>query len=481
MIERYFFRSKGKTIVVDFDESGKHISSTSFKEADIQNLFKKAKDKLVPKTSSISKDILKGSEVFADAERKIRMFLRNPKGRNIFILGGMPGVGKSVACISALNKECGKELSSSKLYKMLQDKSFDTHDFETRLKAFEAISKAQNLYKRYLHNITLSQKNDKSKLIPIDPKEKALAEVQKKLRSELFGYKLTIEDVEGSGEIHKSASDIIAKLKDLGGEKAFAPFNAKNGWFEMSQKMNNEELFLKLYEGNSRTIFVDEGDYFIAKSNPLMKVAFNNQPVRKISIGNKGYAEVQNRIIPDEIMYSGKLIVTTNLPGKEWDQAIKSRSDVYLFYLTLSQLFDRLGEIIPAIQKKDLPHLPVLLLTGMKNTLMRFAKAGELTTFDFRSFISLCDEFALILEDELDKARESGVDTKFSIYGSKGKPLSDAELKVWRDSPEGKSIWAKASAKFKKTLLNQIQQMNRAEPSDKDPNVIEFIKDGTND
>jgi hypothetical protein len=490
ILDRYVFRIKGKTVGADFKEGTflglRELDAgyTRLTEGSIASLLGKAKSKVIPRTSNIAKDILRGSEVFADAERKIRLFLRRPKGKNIFVLYGSAGIGKTASARAALNTECGAALSSSKSYKTLVKRSFDKPDFEIRLRAFESIEKAKNLYKRFLHNFTLSAGHNRSgqqDLFGMDLKQKALAATQEKLQHDLTGYDLTLDDMEKEGDIHKSASDIIDKLKKLGGIEASIPYNPKHGWMEISQKENDEELFLHMYVSNGGVMFVDEGDYFLENPNPLVKVAFNNEPYRKVSIGSKGYAEVQNRVIPDEIVYSGKLVITTNLPASKWDSAIKSRADTYAFYLTLSQLFDRLKDIIPAIHAKDLPHIPARLVVGMSNTLKKLAAKGELTTFDYRNFISLCDELALIIEDEILREKQTNPNITFSIYGNGKKPVSDVEFTEWLNSPDGKSIYARASNKFKKTLLNQIQQMNRARPLEDPNNVIEFQKDGAMD
>lgn len=488
-IDRYVFLSNGKKIGVDFLEN-KYIKTVEINSNYIDKKFTEALfgrgkklSNLLPKSSSISKDIFSGTEAFNDAERKIRIFLRSEHGagnKNIFILAGMSGVGKSICAEEALNKECGHEISSSETFSKLKEISFDKADFEVRLKAYEAIEQAKNLYKRYLHNYELTSHRE-SFLFPEDIKQKALNAVQSRLEDELFGYKLSIEDMEGTGELNKSASDIIAKLKTLGGETVKAPYNAKNGWIKLPHEMSNHELYLQLYVANSKTLFVDEGDYFLTQSNQLMKVAFNNGPYRKVTVGKKGYLEVHDRIIPDEIMFSGKLVVTTNAPVSEWDPAIKSRANTYFFYLTLDQLFNRLQEIIPAIQHRDLPHLPKLLLVGMKNTLYNFAKSGELKTFDYRTFVSLCDEFALILEDEITKDKENDPSIDFSIYGNDTSIVTDQDLRAWKESLVGKRIWRRASDKFKKTLLHQIQAMNRAKESDDQNNVIEFTKNSEED
>lgn len=504
-LERFVYLVEGQKIGVDFDfktgefrhlavlgsgyqaetyiTSGNKLQEAIFpkKNARVEPVKKSPlgevpKETLVPKTQDFKKDILKGSEVFKDAERKIRIFLRSSHGggnKNIFILAGAAGVGKSISSKDALNKECGRELSPEQLHQNLESNSFDTADFELRLKAKDAIDQAKNLYRRYLHNYELSG-SDEGRLVPEDNKQKALLAVQNRLGDKLYGYKLSIADLEGQGKIEKSASDVLLKLKKLGGEDVRAPYNPANGWSEIPAQLSNKELYMNLYQANGKTLFVDEGDYFIVNDNPWMKIAFNNGPFRKISFEKKGYTEVNGRIIPGEFIYSGKIVITTNVPASQWNPAIKSRANTYFFYLTRDQLFDRLRDIIPAIQKRDLPHLPAKILIGMRNTLMKLAKKDILKTFDFRTFVALCDEFALILEDEIKEAQQINPAITFSIYGNGKSVPSDQAVEEFKNSEEGKKIWVKASSKFKKTLLNQIQQMNREKASEDDPNIFDL-------
>lgn len=509
LLERYVFRKGDQRIGVDYKEgvfqgicnlnecyeSVQKVSAQSLRESrllegPLDSIWSKMKgdkekpekksdkrrgktepEKVTPKSDATAKDILTGSEVFRDAERKIRLFLRAARGsgkQNLFILYGQPGTGKSLAARDALKRECGQEISPKKAQENLYEISFSSSDFKDRLDNHEAREQAKGLYKRYLANYELN----KQKGEPMgDPKQKALQTVQDKLQDKLFGYKLTLDDME-SDELVKNASDPVMKLKALGGEEARVPYSPSNGWMEGPAHMSNEDLYLQFYKANSKCLFVDEGDYYLSNPNPLMKVALDNKDFRKLSAGtNKGYTEVGGRIIPEEFFYSGRMIITTNLNPRDWDGAIRTRCDKYGLFLTLDQLFSRLRDIIGEIHKNDLPHLPQLLLTGMSNTLRNFAKKGELTTFDYRTFVLLCDEFALILEDEIEAARkENPAIPPFSPYST-----TDEALREWKLSEDGARIWTRASNKFRKTLLNQIQSMNRSNVED--PGVIPISSD----
>lgn len=492
-IERYVFMKSGRKVGADFDGdeflglynlNSQYHRTTALTEGAFgkflgtekaplqrQQTSPKQPEKVIPKSDSAAKDILSGTEVFKDAERKIRLFLRGAKGsgsKNIFVLAGMPGVGKSVAAKAALTTECGPEISPDQALAKLKEMSFDTADFSIRLKARDSVEQARQLYQRFLHNYKLSAgaRSDEQEM-----RKRALQSVQQQMEKRLYGYQLSIEDMEGSGALNKSASDVLMKLKKLGGEGQGVKHDPSNGWMEVPAELSNKEFYLELYQGNSKTLFVDEGDYFLVTDNPLMKTAFATGPFRRVTVGKKGYVEVHGRIIPDEIICSTKMVITTNVPKEKWNGAVRSRATTYFFYLTIDQLFSRLSEILPGIKERELPHLPMILLIGMRNTLKNFAKKGELHTFDYRVFVELCDEFALMLEDEIQtELHDFPQEKRPSVY-----KMNDEYLKSFKENELGRRIWARASNKFKKTLLNQIQQMNRAKPEDQ--NVIQFTDD----
>lgn len=436
----------------------------------------------VLKSDAYAKDILRGSEVFKDAERKIRLFLRGAGGlgkQQLFVLFGQGGTGKSIAAREALLAECGTETSSAEIHKRLkQSIAFDPEDFKVRMAANQARDQARNLYTRYLHNYTLSRKEDT--LVPetdADLKNKALEKVKDVLKDQLYGYELTLDDVEGHGtRVKKTASDPVEKLKKLSGDDARQPYHQANGWTEAPNEMSNEDLYFQCYVTNAATTFIDEGDYFLSKSNPMMKIVTDNKQFRRLSSGSKsGFAEINGFILPDSFWYSGRMVITTNLTPREWDDPIRTRAASYGLYLSLDQMFDRLRDILPKIQTNDLPHLPPVVLTGIRNILKKFSDQGELKQFDFRTFVMLADEYALMIEDTVKEAvAENPEFPAFSPYVQKDETLdaADERFRNWRQTPEGQQIAQRVGKKFRKIILNQIQAMNRAH--DRDANIVEL-------
>lgn len=432
------------------------------------------KETLVPKTKDFSKAILKGSELFKDIERKIRIFLKGTPGggnKTLFVLEGDPGTGKGIAARNALLRECGKEIAPDKIKLM----GFTTEDFKIKLEASLAIKQARDLYKRYLHNLTLNKTTDDDKLFKDtddDIKRKALAEVQSELGKKLFGYKLTIKDMESESELDK-LKDPVKMLKSLGSDEAKVPYSPSNGWMEAPSHMNNEDLFFTLYQGNAKAIFIDEGDYFLKNDNPLMKIATDNKPFRRIFYGTrKGYVEVNDNILPEEYWYSGKVIIATNLPKSQWNPAITTRANVASLYLTIEQLFSRLADIINEIKANDLPHIPAEVLQTVYRYLKMLAKEGQLTKFDFRTFVTMSDQLAMIIQDvceeELVKNSVNKA-AKFNIYKA-----TSEKFKIWRDSEDGRKLYMNAMKQWKKSSYTQLKNMNdpKADPSGQ--NVIEF-------
>jgi hypothetical protein len=467
-------------------------ASSSSREGIIPN---PSPDKLVPKSKAV-RLIMTGSEKFKDIEADVRRFLKDERGlggKQLLVLLGQAGIGKSLCIEQALFRENGERLTAGEVIKKLNLNSFSSEDFKVRLEASHAIQEAKNLFTRYYTNYQKNALNssfhedvedevrgdnpyiksepepeqpeseEPEESVPTKPKQddlklKALQRVQQILEDKLFGYKLTLADVEGTGK--HSPKDPVAQLAKAAELKS--NYTPQRGWLEGPSSMSDEELYKELYLSNSVPLFIDEGDFFLKGHSPLFLKATNKAPIRKLKVSTKGYVEIDDNVMPSEFYYTGRVLSAANLYKSQLDTAIESRAVILELYLSIEEFFSRLKDIINDIKKKDLPYLPAELLLYVHKFLKAMADQGVLKKFDFRSYVTLCDKLGLFLQDEINKTKEEEPEdpgSKFTVYDA-----SSASYKAWRDG-DGSRIYRRVLGKWQRSAMNLIRTTDIPDPN----------------
>lgn len=312
------------------------LEEQSLKEFKLGNLFvklsKAEKEEPLVSNETVSQVVkikaLTGEQVFEKIERDLKFLLTPTSGENLMIIAGDPGVGKTVITQKVL-QEIGGEATKPPLH-----------------------------------------------ILP-------------PVGSQKMKQLLTAEgEVDTDGK--KIAKSVQSKMREL--SELRLQFEPK--WVLGSQDVKGVELFVEMYQANGRVLLYDDADtvFTIKENKLLLKQAMDNKPYRPIKWAAKvPYVDLGAKIgiMPKEFIYSGKMIIITNLSGGQIDPAIKSRSRFVDVDLSPEQFMDRLEGLIPEIQKNEAPYIPLPYFQKAFDWLKEiFVNKKVISKFDIRTFVN---------------------------------------------------------------------------------------------
>lgn len=114
-------------------------------------------------------------------------------------------------------------------------------------------------------------------------------------------------------------------------------------------------LFITLYENSDKIIVLDDCDSVFKDDDAvnILKGALDSYDSRKISyITSKSLKDTYGAEIPRHFEFTGRIIFISNIDQSKLDEAIRSRSFVADIDMTQDQMFTRIEQLMPNMEKR---------------------------------------------------------------------------------------------------------------------------------
>jgi hypothetical protein len=114
-------------------------------------------------------------------------------------------------------------------------------------------------------------------------------------------------------------------------------------------------LFVTLYENSDKIIVLDDCDSVFRDDDAvnILKGALDSYDTRKISyISTKTLKDEFGSEVPRHFEFTGRIIFISNISQSRLDEAIRSRSFVADVELTTPQMFERIEQLMPSMERK---------------------------------------------------------------------------------------------------------------------------------
>ena len=153
-------------------------------------------------------------------------------------------------------------------------------------------------------------------------------------------------------------------------------------------KIPPKELFLYLYKENNKVILFDDADEFFYNKTSIniLKKVLDSSKSRKLGYGSKPVnIRDGSRVwsIPSNFLFTGKVIIITNMYFKDMDKAIVSRSLVAEIDLSAKECLKRIERLLPFLIKKvAIPYWAGIEVLNHLKTLEGFYTKLDLRTLE---------------------------------------------------------------------------------------------------
>lgn len=157
-------------------------------------------------------------------------------------------------------------------------------------------------------------------------------------------------------------------------------------------------LFVTLYENSDKCIVFDDCDSVFKDDDAvnILKAALDSYDTRRISyISTKPLKDSYDQPVPRHFEFTGKIIFISNISQSKLDDAVKSRSFISDITMTTEQMFTRMEQLLPDMEKSIPMESKVTALRLMKELNAEYAGVE----INLRSFIKAARICALGFED----------------------------------------------------------------------------------
>jgi hypothetical protein len=113
-------------------------------------------------------------------------------------------------------------------------------------------------------------------------------------------------------------------------------------------------LFITLYENSDRIVVLDDCDSVFRDDDAvnILKAALDSYDTRRISyLTSKPLKDSFDQAVPRHFEFTGRIIFISNKSRESLDEAIRSRSFVADITMTTDQLFQRLEQLMPDMER----------------------------------------------------------------------------------------------------------------------------------
>jgi hypothetical protein len=113
-------------------------------------------------------------------------------------------------------------------------------------------------------------------------------------------------------------------------------------------------LFITLYQNSDKVVILDDCDSVFKDDDAvnILKAALDSYDTRKISyISSKQLKDEYGDPIPAHFEFTGRIIFISNINQSKLDEAIRSRSFVADISMNTTQMFQRMEQLLPTMEK----------------------------------------------------------------------------------------------------------------------------------
>jgi hypothetical protein len=113
-------------------------------------------------------------------------------------------------------------------------------------------------------------------------------------------------------------------------------------------------LFITLYQNSDKVVILDDCDSVFKDEDAvnILKAALDSYDTRKISyISSKQLKDEYGDPIPAHFEFTGRIIFISNINQSKLDEAIRSRSFVADISMNTAQMFQRMEQLLPTMEK----------------------------------------------------------------------------------------------------------------------------------
>ena len=113
-------------------------------------------------------------------------------------------------------------------------------------------------------------------------------------------------------------------------------------------------LFITLYQNSDKVVILDDCDSVFKDDDAvnILKAALDSYDTRKISyISSKKLKDEFGDPIPAHFEFTGRIIFISNINQSRLDEAIRSRSFVADISMNTAQMFQRMEQLLPTMEK----------------------------------------------------------------------------------------------------------------------------------
>ena len=113
-------------------------------------------------------------------------------------------------------------------------------------------------------------------------------------------------------------------------------------------------LFITLYENDDKIIILDDCDSVFKDEDAvnLLKAALDSYDTRRISyISSRPLKDSYDNPLPRHFEFTGRIIFISNISQSKLDEAVRSRSFVSDISMTTDQMFTRMEQLLPTMER----------------------------------------------------------------------------------------------------------------------------------
>jgi len=198
---------------------------------------------------------------------------------------------------------------------------------------------------------------------------------------------LVITGMAGTGKTHL----VKETLKSMGLRESYEFVHFKG-------RATAAGLFITLYQNSDKVVVLDDCDSVFKDDDAvnILKAALDSYDTRKISyISSRPLKDEYGEPLPAHFEFTGRIIFISNIEQSKLDAAIRSRSFVSDISMNTTQMFKRMEQLMPTMEKTIPLAAKQQALDIMKKLDEKFAGID----INLRSFIKAARICAMGFED----------------------------------------------------------------------------------
>ena len=198
---------------------------------------------------------------------------------------------------------------------------------------------------------------------------------------------LVITGMAGTGKTHL----VKETLKSMGLRESYEFVHFKG-------RATAAGLFITLYQNSDKVVVLDDCDSVFKDDDAvnILKAALDSYDTRKISyISSRPLKDEYGEPLPAHFEFTGRIIFISNIEQSKLDAAIRSRSFVSDISMNTTQMFKRMEQLMPTMEKT----IPLAAKQQALDIMKRLDEKFAGIDINLRSFIKAARICAMGFED----------------------------------------------------------------------------------